>query len=136
METSPQLLRTPDVYAADCPTRQMLDRISDKWTPLIIGLLADGPQRFSELQHTVGGISHKMLSQTLRSLQRDGLVSRTVYPEPPLRVEYKLTPLGETLCAPMAAIVHWSEEHIEEVLAAQTKYDTRKEMAITDVTDV
>jgi DNA-binding HxlR family transcriptional regulator len=122
----------PDIYAADCPTRQMLDRISDKWTPLIIGLLGNGPQRFSELQHTIGGISHKMLSQTLRSLQRDGLVSRKVYPEPPLRVEYKLTPLGETLCAPMNALVQWSEEHISEVSAAQTQYDARKEIALPD----
>jgi DNA-binding HxlR family transcriptional regulator len=133
VETSTELLKTPDVYAADCPTRQMLDRISDKWTPLIIGLLAGGPQRFSELQHTIGGISHTMLSQTLRSLQRDGLVSRMVYPEPPLKVEYRLTPLGETLCGPMEAIVRWSEEHIDEVIAAQAKYDTRKEKAITDV---
>ena len=133
METTAQLSsQLPDVYAADCPTRQMLDRISDKWTPLIIGLLEGGPQRFSELQHTIGGISHKMLSQTLRSLQRDGLVSRTVFPEPPLRVEYKLTPLGETLCAPMTAIVRWSVEHINEVMTAQTQYDSRKETALSD----
>lgn len=114
-----------NVYQGDCPTRQVLDRIGDKWTALIIGLLETGTLRFSELQRQLGGISQKMLTQTLRNLERDGLVSRTVYPEVPPRVEYTLTPMGATLCAPLAAVRHWAEEHIAEVSAAQTRYDDR-----------
>ena len=87
META---IRLPDVYAADCPTRRILDRIGDKWTALIIGLLEDGPMRFSALQRSIGGISQKMLAQTLHTLERDGLVTRTLYPEVPPRVEYTL----------------------------------------------
>ncbi len=121
METRQQ--RGP-MYAAACPTRQVLDRIGDKWTALVIGLLEEGPQRFSALRRSIGGISQKMLTQTLRSLERDGLVSRTVYPEVPPRVEYELTPLGETLCAPLAAIRNWAEAHIDEVTAAQDRYDS------------
>lgn len=122
METN---IRLEGVYAANCPTRQVLDHISDKWTPLIILLLADGPKRFSQLHRSIEGISHKMLSQTLRGLERDGLVTRTIYPEVPPRVEYQLTPLGETLCGPLAAIVNWSEEYINDVTAAQAAYDAR-----------
>lgn len=117
--------RRPDVYAEDCPTRQVLDRIGDKWTTLTIGLLHDGPKRFSELQREIAGISQKMLTQTLRMLERDGLIRRTVYAEVPPRVEYELTPLGETLCDPIEAIRRWSEEHIDEVTTAQQRYDAR-----------
>lgn len=123
MET---LKQQPNVYSGDCPTRQALDRIADKWTTLIIGLLENGPQRFSDLQRGVGGISQKMLTQTLRSLERDGLVSRTIYPEVPPRVEYELTELGCTLCEPIAAIRRWAEEHIDAVIAAQAAYDKRR----------
>jgi DNA-binding HxlR family transcriptional regulator len=119
-------IHLPDAYAADCPTRQTLDRIGDKWTTLIMLLLEDRPKRFSELQRSIGGISHKMLTQTLRSLERDGLISRTMYPEIPPRVEYRLTPLGETLCAPIRAILRWSEEHVDQVSAAQAAYDARE----------
>jgi DNA-binding HxlR family transcriptional regulator len=110
-------------YTEGCPTRKVLDRIGDKWTTLIVMLLSEGPKRFSELQHTIGGISQKMLTQTLRSLERDGLVHRTVYPETPIRVEYSLTALGKTLCDPIGAILRWSAEHIGEVSAAQSEYD-------------
>ncbi|MFN8528801.1 MAG: helix-turn-helix domain-containing protein [Anaerolineae bacterium] len=110
-------------YASDCPVRQALDRLGDKWTTLIIGMLEDGPKRFSELRHGIQGISQKMLTQTLRSLERDGLVKRTLYPEIPPRVEYELTPLGKTLCEPIAAIIRWTEEHISEVVTAQRAYD-------------
>src|SRR5437016_70996 len=120
METSALL---PDAYASDCPSRQVLDRIGDKWTTLILVLLADGPQRFSELHRSIHGISHKMLAQTLRSLERDGLISRKLYPEVPPRVEYTLTALGETLCGPIAAILRWAEDHINEVAASQSRYD-------------
>jgi DNA-binding HxlR family transcriptional regulator len=118
-----------DIFAANCPTRQVLDRIGDKWTVLIILLLLDGPKRFSELQRNIGGISQKMLTQTLRSLERDGLVSRTFYTEIPPRVEYRLTSLGETLSGPIAAVVQWSEQHISEVSRAQAEYDVRVKAA-------
>jgi DNA-binding HxlR family transcriptional regulator len=114
------------VYTAECPTRRMLDRIADKWTVLVLLLLQDGPKRFSELQRVISGISQKMLTQTLRSLERDGLVTRKVYAEVPPRVEYTLTPLGETLIAPIAALSQWSEDHIGEVLAAQEQYDAQQ----------
>lgn len=114
-----------DIFAANCPTRQALDRIGDKWTTLVILLLQDGPKRFSELQRSIGGISQKMLTQTLRSLERDGLVDRTSYAQVPPRVEYRLTPLGVTLFGPIAAVVQWAEQHIGEVVTAQTGYDAR-----------
>ena len=119
----------PDPYAADCPSRQMLDRIGDKWTTLVILLLQDDAKRFSELQRTIHGISAKMLSQTLRNLERDGLVTRTIYPEVPPRVEYRLTPLGETLCTPIQAIMQWTERHFDEVTAAQARYDAQSAAA-------
>ncbi len=117
-----------NVYASDCPTRRILDRIADKWTVLIIGLLEDGPKRFSQLQRGIGGISQKMLAQTLRSLERDGLVLRTVYPQVPPRVEYELTPLGQTLIEPIATIRNWAESHIKTVTLAQTQYDASRDV--------
>ena len=125
MDTKEAIPVSLNLYHSDCPTRQVLDRIADKWTTLILGLLEVGPQRFSALQRGIGGISQKMLTQTLRGLERDGLVQRTIYPEVPPRVEYQLTPLGETLCGPIAAIQHWAENHIEEVIMAQNEYDSR-----------
>jgi DNA-binding HxlR family transcriptional regulator len=124
METRQQVY-PPDPYAADCPTRQVLDFIGDKWSVLIIGLLEEEPRRFSELQRSILGISQKMLAQTLRTLERDGLVERTVYAEVPPRVTYALTPLGTTLCAPLATIRAWAETHIDEVTRAQVRYDAR-----------
>jgi DNA-binding HxlR family transcriptional regulator len=114
-----------NVYAAGCPTRQALDRIADKWTALVVGLLAERPHRFGELRRAVDGISQKMLTQTLRSLERDGLVDRRAYPTVPVTVEYSLTPLGLTLTEPLAAIRAWAEEHIEAVLAARERYEAR-----------
>lgn len=113
------------VYESDCPVRRMLDRIGDKWVSLIVGLLGDGPLRFSDLRRRIGGISHKMLTQTLRNLERDGLVKRSVYAEVPPRVEYELSPLGKTLAEPLLAIVRWTENNIDEVLSAQARYDAR-----------
>ncbi len=129
MET---IRQAPNVYLETCPTRQVLDRIADKWTTLIIGLLEEGPRRFSALQRGIGGISQKMLTQTLRSLERDGLVQRTIYPEVPPHVEYRLTPLGQTLCAPIAAIRRWAEEHIGEVTQAQAAYDAHNQADTTE----
>ena len=118
-------LLAPNVYDVNCPTRQVLDLIADKWSTLIVGLLANQTLRFTELQRHIGGISQKMLTQTLRNLERDGLVQRIVYAQVPPRVEYALTPLGQTLRASIAAIIKWSENHIEDVIAARQSYDRR-----------
>jgi DNA-binding HxlR family transcriptional regulator len=115
-----------EVYQNNCPTRAVLDRIADKWTTLIIGILAQSEhRRFNELKRMIGGISQKMLTQTLRDLERDGLVKRTIYPEIPPRVEYQLTPLGKTLCGPIAALTQWAHDHIDEVKRAQNDFDAR-----------
>jgi DNA-binding HxlR family transcriptional regulator len=126
METASRLPTDAELYKGNCPTRQILDRIADKWTTLIIGMLAHGEsRRFNELRRAIGGISQKMLTQTLRDLERDGLVKRTIYPEIPPRVEYALTALGKTLCGPLSALGEWASDHMEEVRAAQNAFDTR-----------
>jgi DNA-binding HxlR family transcriptional regulator len=112
-------------YAADCPTRLVLDRIADKWTVLVMGQLGDGPVRFNSLRRAVDGLSQKVLSQTLRSLERDGLVTRTAYPTVPVTVEYALTPLGHTLADAVVALRTWAENNIEDVVRAQQAYDAR-----------
>ncbi|HTW01252.1 MAG TPA: helix-turn-helix domain-containing protein [Streptosporangiaceae bacterium] len=110
-------------YRADCPTRQILDRIGDRWTVLIVGALWDGSARFSQLLRRIEGVSQKMLTQTLRGLERDGLVRRTVYPEVPVRVEYTLTAAGRTLLEPLRALEEWSIAHLAEVSASREAYD-------------
>jgi DNA-binding HxlR family transcriptional regulator len=110
-------------FNADCPTRLILNRIADKWTVLVMILLESETKRFSNLQREIGGISQKMLTQTLRGLERDGLVSRKVHATVPPKVEYSLTPLGHTLKEMLYAIKTWSETNIKEVLAAQKSYD-------------
>src|SRR6266852_2494302 len=120
MET---VIKIHDVYDKNCPTRQVLDRIADKYTVLVIVFLQDRPRRFSELQRMITGISQKVLTQTLRSLERDGLLTRTVYAEVPPRVEYALTPLGETLIEPLATLRAWAEANIEAIVVAQQGYD-------------
>src|SRR5579872_2826193 len=123
METMP-LPADAALYQGNCPTREILDRIADKWTTLIIGILAHGgTKRFNELRRAVGGISQKMLTQTLRDLERDGLVKRTMFAEIPPRVEYELTPLGRTLCEPLSALGAWSAEHLDDVRTAQEAFD-------------
>ncbi|MCA1984651.1 MAG: winged helix-turn-helix transcriptional regulator [Nocardioides sp.] len=109
-----------DPYVRDCPTRQVLDRIGDRWTVLVIGAVSDGPTRFSEIARRVQGISQKMLTQTLRALESDGLVTRTVHPEIPPRVEYELTDLGHSLRVPLRALEEWATTHIEQILAARS----------------
>lgn len=116
--------QTWDVFNAQCPTRLVLNRIADKWTVLVVSSLDSGTKRFSALQREIDGVSQKMLTQTLRGLERDGLVTRTIYPSVPPKVEYSLTPLGRTLVGLLDAIRVWSETHIEEVLKAQTMYDS------------
>jgi DNA-binding HxlR family transcriptional regulator len=120
-QTAPVLRGDP--YHADCPTRRILDRIGDRWTVLIVSVLGDGDARFSELRRRIEGVSQKMLTQTLRGLERDGLVRRTVYPEVPVRVEYALTDAGRTLLEPLRALQKWSIEHLSEVSASQDAYD-------------
>ncbi|CAL9378236.1 helix-turn-helix domain-containing protein [Saccharothrix sp. NPDC042600] len=112
-----------DAYLKECPARHLLDRISDKWVSLVLVALAAGPRRYSELSHTIAGVSQKMLTQTLRSLERDGLITRTVTAEVPARVDYELTPLGRGLLPVMAAIKEWAENNIEDVLASRERYD-------------
>ncbi|MFG1769379.1 MULTISPECIES: helix-turn-helix domain-containing protein [Nocardia] len=112
-----------NAYVAECPARQLLDRIGDKWVSLAINALADGALRYSELGQRLAGVSQKMLTQTLRNLERDGLVTRTVLAEVPVRVEYRLTPLGEELLPVMRTIKGWAEQHMDQVLAARAAYD-------------
>jgi DNA-binding HxlR family transcriptional regulator len=112
-----------DAFLATCPARKLLTRISDKWVSLILAALADGPSRYNDLARKIAGVSQKMLTQTLRTLERDGLVSRTVTPAVPVRVDYDLTPLGRTLLPVMRAIKMWAEENIGRVESAQADYD-------------
>jgi DNA-binding HxlR family transcriptional regulator len=115
-----------NVYAAQCPTRQALDRIADRWTALIVGLLAQRTHRFGELRRSIDGISHKVLVQTLRSLERDGLVLRQPLATNPPTVEYSLTALGQSLVGPLASIRDWAEKHIEELQAARDTYSRER----------
>jgi len=94
-----------------CPSRRALDLITDRWTPLVIFLLSDGPCRYTQLKRQIGGITQKMLTQTLRKLEDEGLATRTVYPTSPPSVEYALTPLGETLREPIQQLLHWSRSY-------------------------
>jgi DNA-binding HxlR family transcriptional regulator len=121
--TSPATDIQGDPYQAGCSTRRILDRIGDRWTVLIIGVLGDGDARFSQLRRRVDGISQKMLTQTLRGLERDGLVRRTVHAEVPVRVEYALTEAGRTLLEPLGALRRWCIEHLGDVSESQQAYD-------------
>ncbi|GLK99690.1 winged helix-turn-helix transcriptional regulator [Dactylosporangium matsuzakiense] len=115
-----------DPYARGCPSRDVLDQIGSKWAVLVMGELGrHGACRFTQLRQQLAGVSEKMLTQTLRTLERDGLILRTVYPEAPIRVEYELTPLGQTLRGPLKALTEWSVQHIGEVLDAREEYDER-----------
>jgi DNA-binding HxlR family transcriptional regulator len=110
--------------ANSCPAvREVLSRVGDKWSVLVVVLLKDGPQRFSELRRAIEGISQRMLTLTVRGLERDGLVTRTIYPTIPPRVDYELTRLGETLLEPVAALADWAEENRTEIQAARAKFD-------------
>jgi DNA-binding HxlR family transcriptional regulator len=110
-----------------CPlTRELLTRIGDKWSVLVIVLLGEGPRRFSELKRSVEGISQRMLTLTLRCLERDGLLVRTVFPTVPPRVEYALSPLGTTLLKTLTELTHWVIEHREQIERARAKFDRRE----------
>ena len=112
-----------NAYNAECPSRQVLDALSDKWVTLVLTALGDGPQRYSELSRTIAGVSQKMLTQTLRALERDGLATRTITPSVPVRVDYEVTALGRTLLPVVRAVKDWSETHIAEIHQARTAYD-------------
>lgn len=106
-----------------CAIRDLLDRLGDKWSLLVVELLGEGTRRFTELRREIDGISQRMLTLTLRRLERDGLVRRTVHPVVPPRVDYDLTPLGETLLDAVAPLVAWTRDHRAEIIAARDGYD-------------
>lgn len=137
-EKRAQEKREYDAFLASCPSRQLLSRISDKWVTLVLAALSgEGPSpgsdcagdpralRYSELSRRLAGVSQKMLTQTLRSLERDGLLTRTVTPTVPVTVTYELTELGLSLQEVMRGIKGWAEAHMDEVLANRDDYDTR-----------
>ena len=115
--------RRHDVFARNSVSRQVLEIIANKWTTLIICVLSEGTKRYSELQREIEGLSQKMLTQTLRRLERDGLIERKVYPVVPPKVEYSLTPLGKTLIELLGSLCEWAEEHLDEVEAARIRHD-------------
>ncbi|AFC86863.1 winged helix-turn-helix transcriptional regulator [Frateuria aurantia] len=114
-----------NVYQQDCPARQMLDRLADKWSLLILTHLRTGPGRFNQLRRDIGGISQKALSQSLRKLERDGLVNREAFATVPVTVEYSLTALGLSLAVLVDPLAAWAEASIDTVLQAQRNYDQR-----------
>jgi DNA-binding HxlR family transcriptional regulator len=117
----------PDAFtvADDCPIREVLDRVGDKWSVLVVVLLGQRTHRFSELHRAIDGISQRMLTLTLRALVRDGLAARTVYASVPPRVDYELTDLGRTLLVPLAALREWADAHRDDIRAARERHDQR-----------
>ena len=112
-----------DILSPACPSRTVLRHVVDRWTPLVVTVLADGPSRFGELRARVGGVTPKVLTQTLRSMERDGLVTRTQLPGVPPRVDYELTDLGRSLQAPIDALRTWIHTHSAQILAHRESYD-------------
>jgi DNA-binding HxlR family transcriptional regulator len=112
------------VFRADCPSRPILDQIADKWSMMVMALL-ERPTRFNELKRSLEGITQRVLTQTLRRLERNGMIRRTVLPTSPVGVEYSLTPLGESLREPFGHLYDWTVEHSEEIQSSQRAYDTR-----------
>lgn len=115
-----------DILNVDCPSRTVLRHVTDRWTPMIITVLANHdpePVRFGQIREAVGGISGKVLTETLRSMERDGLVTREVTASIPPRVDYALTPLGHSATAPIDALRHWAESHVTEVENNRQQYD-------------
>lgn len=128
METTSEFTLDDDhlgnLYSAECPCRDILDLVASKWSTLIIGVLEEQPHRFGQLKRAVPGITQKMLTQTLRRLEKDGLVHREVHAQMrPPQVEYSLTDLGQTITEPLAAIRDWSEQHLPDVRRAQKRFD-------------
>jgi DNA-binding HxlR family transcriptional regulator len=119
-------------YVRTCPTARLLDRLGDKWLTLLLVALADRPRRYGELSRAVPGASQKMLTQTLRGLERDGLVTRAVTPSVPVRVDYRLTGLGESLLPVLSVIKDWAERHVDEVDAARERYDATRPQPVAE----
>ncbi|WP_375160665.1 winged helix-turn-helix transcriptional regulator [Bradyrhizobium sp. RDT46] len=116
----------PDPDHADCRgVASVLSRVGDKWSVFVIMMLSDGPRRFNELKRMINGISQRMLTLTLRGLERDGLVKRTIFPTIPPRVDYELTELGRGLQAPVKALGQWAMDHLTQIEAARTQFDRR-----------
>jgi len=113
----------PNAFAQGCASRVVLDRIGDRWTVLLVVALSDGPLRFSRLRSMIEGITPKVLTQTLRALERDGLVTRTVFAEVPPRVEYELTELGRDLLVPIDAILTWAQDHAARIVDNRERHD-------------
>jgi DNA-binding HxlR family transcriptional regulator len=122
---SPLALPPPSNGHRNCPVRDVLDRLGDKWSTLILVTLAQGPQRFNALARAVPDISRRMLTETLRHLERDGLIWREVTPSTPPSVAYGLTPLGISLMPPLKALIDWAERHQPEIAAARKRFDGR-----------
>lgn len=110
----------------ECPIRNVVAQIGDKWSILILFALVDGPDRFNSLKSRIEGISQRMLTQTLRDLERDGYVSRTVYPQVPVKVEYELTQLGSGLSSSVWKLVSWANDHHGEIRKSRKSYDEKK----------
>ncbi len=126
--TYPVVTKSPrpvrgDAFDPECPTRVVLDRIGDMWTVLVISSVVDGPLRFRGLRARIGGVAPKVLTQTLRAMERDGLLTRTVHAQVPPRVDYELTPLGASLTGPIATLTDWAETHLSTILASRGDYD-------------
>ena len=117
-----------DAYRQDCPCRELLDLVANRWTALIVDHLTLGPQRFGQLKRRLEGVSHKMLSQSLRRLERDGLVTRTIRPRP-LEVHYALTELGLDVAEPLTALRRWSEANVDTILQHQAAYDLAQQVS-------
>lgn len=120
---SPKHNDVPDGHGRCLALREVLNRVGDKWSVLIVSLLGDGPRRFSDLRRSIDGISQRMLTLTLKGLERDGLVTRTVYPSIPPRVEYELTGLGRTLQKPIEALAEWAGTNRMAIQKARDKFD-------------
>lgn len=112
---------TGDAFDPNCPTRLVLDRIGDKWSVLVLLSLNHGPMRFTALRTRIGGVTPKVLTQTLRAMENDGLITRTVFAEVPPRVEYALTDLGRSLHTPISAVAEWAEQNVYEILRWRDK---------------
>ncbi|HKN55985.1 MAG TPA: helix-turn-helix domain-containing protein [Amycolatopsis sp.] len=125
METTSEQAEPWDVYLRNCPCRDVLDLVANKWTALVLGVLDRRAHRFGELRRAVEGISQKMLTQNLRSLERDGLVTRTVYPTTPPTVEYALTDMGVDVAAHLIALSSWTQANFARIRQARERYDSR-----------
>ena len=118
------MTQNPDpIYRADCPSRAILDQIADKWSMLVLVVLSE-PRRFNAIKRQLDGISQRVLTQTLRKLERNGMVTRRILPGPPLGVEYSLTPLGRSLQRPFGVLYDWTVEHMTTIQLAQRDYDS------------